>query len=72
MGEAVRIKQLLTVRMAEVGLTINDDKSKIVYIDTFERRNVATSFTLLGYDFKVRTLKNFMGSCTVSACREHR
>ncbi|EAA0742823.1 reverse transcriptase [Escherichia coli] len=30
-------------------------------MDTFKRRNVATSFSFLGYDFKVRTLKNFKG-----------
>lgn len=61
MSEAVRIRRWLTARMAEVGLTINEEKSRIVYIDTFERRNVGTSFTFLGYDFKVRTLKNFKG-----------
>lgn len=61
MSEAVRIKQQLEERLADVGLTINEDKSKIVYIDVFERRNVATSFTFLGYDFKVRTLKNHKG-----------
>lgn len=61
MSEAVRIKQQLDERFADVGLTINDEKSKIVYIDIFERRNVATSFTFLGYDFKVRTLKNYKG-----------
>ena len=47
--------------LAEVGLTINEEKTKIAYIDTFERRNVATSFTFLGYDFKVRTLRNYKG-----------
>lgn len=61
MSDAVRIKQQLDERFAAVGLTINEEKSKIVYIDTFERRNVATSFTFLGYDFKVRTLKNYKG-----------
>ncbi len=61
MSEAVRIRGWLTARMEEVGLTINEEKSRIVYIDTFERRNVGTSFTFLGYDFKVRTLKNFKG-----------
>ena len=47
--------------MAEVGLTINDDKSSIVYIDTFEIQNVPTAVTFLGYDFKVRTLRNYKG-----------
>lgn len=61
MWGAVGIKEKLAARLAQVGLTINEEKSKIVYIDTFQRSNVATSFTFLGYDFKVRTLKNFKG-----------
>src|SRR3546814_19028435 len=61
MSEAVRIRESLTRRTSEVGLTINEEKSKIVYIDTFERHNVATSFTFLGYDFKVRALRNSKG-----------
>jgi retron-type reverse transcriptase len=32
MSEAVRIRESLTRRMSEVGLTINEEKSKIVYI----------------------------------------
>src|SRR3546814_7585698 len=58
MSEAVRIRESLTRRMSEVGLTINEEKSKIVYIDTLERHKVAKSFTFLGYDFKVRTQSN--------------
>ena len=61
MGDAVRIRDQLAARMEHVGLTINEEKFQIVYIDTFPRWNVATSFTFLGYDFKVRTLKNFKG-----------
>lgn len=61
MSDAVRLKESVASRFAELGLTINESKSKVVYIDTFERRNVATSFTFLGYDFKVRTLKNYKG-----------
>ena len=61
MSDAVRIRDQLAARMKHVGLTINEEKSQIVYIDTFPRWNVATSFTFLGYDFKVRTLKNFKG-----------
>jgi RNA-directed DNA polymerase len=45
----------------EVGLQINELKSKVVYIDTFPRTNVESGFTFLGYDFKVRTLKNYKG-----------
>ena len=61
MAQAKQIRQSLGQRMADVGLTINEEKSQIVYIDTFERFNVATSFTFLGYDFKVRTLKSRKG-----------
>lgn len=61
MSDAVRIRDQLAARMKQVGLTINEEKSQIVYIDTFPRWNVATSFTFLGYDFKVRTLMNFKG-----------
>jgi group II intron reverse transcriptase/maturase len=61
MRDAVLLKESVTNRFAEVGLAINESKSKVVYIDTFERRNVDTCFTFLGYDFKVRTLKNYKG-----------
>ncbi len=61
MSEAVKIRARLQQRMAEVGLALNEEKSKIVYIDTFQRRNVETVFTFLGYDFKVRTLKDNKG-----------
>lgn len=61
MSEAKRLKDKLKARFLEVGLNINEEKSGIAYIDTFERQNVKTCFTFLGYDFKVRTLKNYKG-----------
>lgn len=61
MKDAKRLKEKLTARFSEVGLMINDEKSGIAYIDTFERQHVKTCFTFLGYDFKVRTLKNYKG-----------
>ncbi len=61
MSDAVRIRTKLAERLKQVGLAINEEKSQIVYVDTFQRRNVPTSFTFLGYDFKVRTLKNYKG-----------
>lgn len=61
MKEAVILKQLVKARFEEVGLQLNEQKSNVVYIDTFKRRNVKTFFTFLGYDFQVRTLKNFKG-----------
>ncbi len=56
MSDATRLKNRLSERFSEVGLVLNAGKTNIAYIDTFKRRNVATSFTFLGYDFKVRTL----------------
>lgn len=74
MKEAERLKAVIYARFEEVGLTVNDQKSHIVYIDTFKRWNVKTCFTFLGYDFKVRTLKNFKGelfrSCMPGASRK--
>jgi RNA-directed DNA polymerase len=61
MSEALRLKLGLGKRLKEVGLEMNEEKSKVVYIDTFKRRKVATSFTFLGYDFKVRNLKRADG-----------
>ena len=56
MRNAIQLKKDLSARFQSVGLEINEQKSNIVYIDTFKRRNVATCFTFLGYDFKARTL----------------
>jgi hypothetical protein len=61
MKDAVRLQEQLAERMQQIGLTINEEKSRIVYIDTFQRRNIATSFAFLGYDFKVRTLRSCKG-----------
>lgn len=61
MSDARRLQAALQKRFQEVGLRINERKSGIVYIDTFKRRNVKTCFTFLGYDFKVRTLRNYKG-----------
>ena len=61
MKDALLLKKIVKERFQSVGLDINEKKSNIVYIDTFKRWNVKTSFTFLGYDFKVRTLKNFKG-----------
>jgi RNA-directed DNA polymerase len=58
MREAKRLKRDLEKRMAEVGLTLHPQKTQVVYVDTFERWNVEKSFTFLGYDFKLRVVKN--------------
>jgi group II intron reverse transcriptase/maturase len=61
MKEAMQLMKRLKERFNKVGLKINEQKSFVVYIDTFKRWNVKTSFTFLGYDFKIRTLKNSKG-----------
>jgi RNA-directed DNA polymerase len=67
MSEAVKLKEAIQRRMEEVGLSINEAKSNVVYIDTFPRHNVKKVFTFLGYDFKVRTLRRKDG-CLFRKC----
>jgi hypothetical protein len=67
MKEAKQLLELLKSRFNAVGLEINKQKSNVVYIDTFKRWNVKTCFTFLGYDFKVRTLKDSKG-CVFRKC----
>ena len=61
MNEAVRLKVELSARFAGVELTMSEEKTHIVYIDTFPRWGVPFCFTFLGYDFRVRTLRSFKG-----------
>lgn len=58
MNEAQSLKRVLEKRMKEVGLTLHPQKTQIVYVDTFKRWNVKTSFTFLGYDFQLRVVKS--------------
>lgn len=58
MRQATTLKNKLEERMGELGLTLHPDKTEVVYVDTFKRWNVKTSFTFLGYDFKLRTVKS--------------
>ena len=58
MKEALALRKELENRMKEVGLKLHPDKTQVVYVDTFKRWNVKTSFTFLGYDFKLRTVKS--------------
>lgn len=60
-GEIVQLKRKVSDRMQSVGLSVNEAKTNVAYIDTFSRKNVKKEFTFLGYDFKVRTLKSFKG-----------
>jgi len=58
MREAVQLKAELERRFGEVGLQLHPEKSQIVYVDTFKRHSVKTSFTFLGYDFELRVVKS--------------
>jgi RNA-directed DNA polymerase len=55
-GQAVKVLAALHERMAEVGLELHPDKTKIVYCKDTNRRGVFehTSFTYLGYTFQPR------------------
>jgi group II intron reverse transcriptase/maturase len=55
-GQAVRVLAALQERMAEVGLELHPDKTKIVYCKDTNRRGEYehTSFTFLGYTFQPR------------------
>lgn len=61
MRDAVALKARIRSRFQEMGLELNNKKTNVVYIDTFPRENVAQCFTFLGYDFKVRTLRDSKG-----------
>lgn len=61
MKEARQVRERIAKRLKSLGLDVNEAKSKIVYVDTFERWNVETEFTFLGYDFRIRNLKDFRG-----------
>ena len=56
--EAQHLKNEITARFKEVGLEVNESKSCIAYVDTFKRHNVKKELTFLGYDFKLRVLKD--------------
>jgi RNA-directed DNA polymerase len=54
--QADKVLAALHVRMAEVGLELHPDKTKIVYCQDANRRRAfqSTSFTFLGYTFRQR------------------
>jgi RNA-directed DNA polymerase len=61
--QAREVLAALTTRMAEVGLALHPDKTKIVYCKDDDRRGEypVASFTFLGYTFRARTLKSKTG-----------
>jgi len=66
--QAVMVRDALAVRLAEVGLELHPDKTRVVYCKDADRRgdHEATSFTFLGYTFRPRLAKNRWGKHFVS------
>jgi RNA-directed DNA polymerase len=62
-AEAGRILAALTVRMAEVGLELHPDKTRVVYCQDGRRRgeHPHTSFTFLGFEFRQRRVRTGSG-----------
>jgi RNA-directed DNA polymerase len=62
------VRDALAARLAEVGLELHPDKTRIVYCKDADRRgdHEVTSFTFLGYTFRPRLAKNRWGKHFVS------
>ncbi|MGH7867534.1 MAG: reverse transcriptase domain-containing protein, partial [Candidatus Dormibacteraceae bacterium] len=54
--QAVKVREAIAHRLAEFGLELHPDKTRIVYCKDGDRRGQypVTSFTFLGYDFRSR------------------
>jgi RNA-directed DNA polymerase len=67
-GQARRVRDAIAVRLAQVGLELHPDKTRIVYCKDDDRRgdHEVTSFTFLGYTFRPRLAKNKYGKHFVS------
>jgi len=66
--QARQVRDALAARLAQVGLELHPDKTRIVYCQDADRRGVheVTSFTFLGYTFRPRLAKNRWGKHFVS------
>lgn len=66
--QAEHVLEQIVARMAQVGLTIHPDKTRIVYCKDGKRRadHKHTSFTFLGYTFRPRQARAKNGSCFCS------
>jgi len=67
-GQARRVRDAIAARLAQVGLELHPDKTRIVYCKDDDRRgdHEVTSFTFLGYTFRPRLAKNKWGKHFVS------
>ncbi len=62
-GQAEQLRSAIATRMAEVGLELHPDKTKIVYCKDDNRRgqHEHAEFTFLGYTFRTRSARNKHG-----------
>jgi len=66
--QARMMRDAIAARLAQVGLEMHPDKTRIVYCQDADRRDTheVTSFTFLGYTFRPRLAKNKWGKHFVS------
>jgi len=66
--QAHRVRNAIAARLAQVGLELHPDKTRVVYCKDADRRDVheVTSFTFLGYEFRPRLAKSKIGKHFVS------
>jgi RNA-directed DNA polymerase len=66
--EAERLREAIIVRLAECGLELNLQKTKIVYCKDDDRRGTHEheKFSFLGYEFRPRRAKNYRGKYFIS------
>jgi RNA-directed DNA polymerase len=66
--ETERLRETIIHRLAECGLELNLQKTKIVYCKDADRRgnHEHEKFTFLGYEFRPRRAKNYRGKYFVS------
>jgi RNA-directed DNA polymerase len=66
--QARQVRDAIAARLAQVGLELHPDKTRIVYCKDDDRRgdHEVTSFTFLGYEFRPRLAKNKYGKHFVS------
>ena len=67
-GQARHVRDALAARLAQVGLELHPDKTRVVYCKDADRRGEFehTSLTFLGYTFRPRLAKNRYGKHFVS------
>lgn len=62
--QALMVRDAIAERLAEVGLRLHPEKTKVVYCQDWNRRTRSyehTSFTFLGYEFRARTARDRNG-----------